>query len=101
MAYSCQYLCSELVTVTYEEQPGRIRQGIANLEEISDRAAVVLLDDELSLGAPISLAIKDRDLYGTVVSRLFDALLGWYVTIQFDAASLWNRFLMAPRNLLN
>ena len=35
MVHSCQYLCSELVTVTYEEQPGEIRQTTANLEEIS------------------------------------------------------------------
>ncbi len=58
MDHSCQYLCSELVTVTYEEQPGEIRQTTANLEEISTTCAVVLLEEKPKVGCPISLAVK-------------------------------------------
>jgi hypothetical protein len=100
MVHSCQYLCSELVTVTYEEQPGEIRQTIANLEEISENCAVVLLEEKPSLGACISLASKGRDLFGVIRARLYDATLGWFVIIALDAASLWHREWFSPRHLL-
>ena len=100
MLHRCQYLCSELVTVTFEEAPGEIRQHHANLEEISTESAVVLLDEEPRLGAAISIALSSCDLYGTVVARMFDTVLGWFVTIRLDAASMWNRLSAPPKYLL-
>jgi hypothetical protein len=100
MAHSCQYLCSELVTVTYEEQPGEIRQATANLEEISTTCAVVLLEEKPKLGASISLAVKDRDLFGVIKAALYDAALGWFVIVALDTASLWRREWFSPKHLL-
>jgi hypothetical protein len=100
MAHSCQFLCSELVTVTYEEQPGEIHQATANLEEISTTCAVVLLEEKPKLGSTISLAIKDRDLFGVIKATLYDATLGWFVIVALDAASLWRREWFSPKHLL-
>jgi hypothetical protein len=100
MSHSCHYLCSELVTVTYEEQPGEIRQATANLEEISTTCAVVLLEEKPSLGASISLAIKGRDLFGVITANLYDATLGWFAVITLDAASMWRREWFSPKHLL-
>src|SRR5271154_5603472 len=100
MAHSCQFLCSELVTVTYEEQPGEIRQTTANLEEISATCAVVLLEEKPKLGSSISLAIKDHDLFGVIKASLYDATLGWFVIVALDAASRWNRDWFSPKHLL-
>jgi hypothetical protein len=100
MEHSCQYLCSELVTVTYEEQPGDLRQTVANLEEISTTSAVVLFEEKPSLGAPISLAIKGCDLFGVITSSVYDATLGWFVTVTLDAASLWHHEWLSPKHLL-
>jgi hypothetical protein len=100
MSHSCHYLCSELVTVTYEEQPGEIRQATANLEEISTNCAVVLLEEKPSLGSSISLAIKGRDLFGVITANLYDATLGWFTIITLDAASLWRREWCSPKHLL-
>jgi hypothetical protein len=100
MAHSCQYLCSELVTVTYEEQPGEIRQAIANLEEISTTSAVVLLEEKPSLGSSISLSIKNRDLFGVISASIYDATLGWFIVITLDAASMWHRDWFTPKHLL-
>src|SRR6202161_1945995 len=85
MDHSCQYLCSELVTVTYEEQPGEIRQTTANLEEISTTCAVVLLEEKPKVGCSISLAIKGRDLFGEIKDTLYDAALGWFAVVTLDA----------------
>jgi hypothetical protein len=100
MDHSCLYLCSELVTVTLEEQPGEIRQTIANLEEIAWDCAVVLLEEEPKLGASISLAVKDRDLFGVIKASLHDAALGWYAIVGLDAASRWRREWFRPQHLL-
>ena len=100
MIHSCQFLCSELVTVTFEQQPGEIRQTVANLEEISTDSAVVLLDEKPNLGASISLSIKGRDLFGVVKGCLHDAALGWFAIIALDAASLWSRDWFSPKHLL-
>jgi len=101
MAHSCQFLCSELVTVTYEEQPGEIHQMTANLEEISSTCAVVLLEEKPSLGSAISLSVKGRDLFGVIKGHLYDATLGWFVVVALDAASLWNRDWFSPKHLLD
>lgn len=101
MDHTCQYLCSELVTVTYEEQPGEIRQATANLEEISTNSAVVLLEERPKLGSSISLAVKGRDLFGVIRASLYDATLGWFVVVGLDAKSAWNRDWFSPQHLLN
>jgi len=100
MVHSCRYLCSELVTVLYEDQPGEVCQVTANLEEISTTSAVVLLEERPRLGAPISLEIKGHDLYGIVTSSLYDATLGWFVSITLDPESCWRRESITPRHLL-
>jgi hypothetical protein len=100
MAHSCQYLCSELVTVTYEEQPGEIRQTIANLEEISADCAVVLLEEEPKLGSSISLAVKGRDLFGVIKASIYDAVLGWFAIVGLDAATLWHRDWFVSKQLV-
>jgi len=100
MHHSCQFLCSELVTVIYEEQPGKIRQTVANLEEISEDCAVLLLEEKPRLSSPISLAVKDHDLFGVIKASFFDAALGWFTVVGLDAASKWHRSWFSPKHLL-
>jgi hypothetical protein len=100
MAHSCRYLCSELVTVIYEERPGELCETTANLEEISMTAAVVLLDEKPHLGSAISLTVKGRDLFGLVTSRLYDRTLGWFVNITLEPDSTWGREWFSPKHLL-
>jgi hypothetical protein len=101
MAHDCQFLCSELVTVMYEECPGELQQMVANLEEISVSSAIVLLEERPRLGSPIALEIKGRDLYGVITSSVYDRTLGWFVTITLDPGSSWHKDSMAPKHLLD
>jgi hypothetical protein len=100
MDHSCHYLCSELVTVIYEELPGKLCQATANLEEISMTSVTVLLDEKPRFGSPISLTVKGRDLFGLITSRLYDTTLGWLVNITLDADSRWWREWFSPKHLL-
>jgi hypothetical protein len=108
MDHSCQYLCSELVTVTYEEQPGEIRQTTANLEEISTTCAVVLLEEKPKVGCSISLAVKGRDLFGEIKATLYDAALvcrgrfrrriALASGVVLAATPAWNVWMLLDRN---
>jgi hypothetical protein len=100
MDHSCHYLCSELVTVIYEEQPCKLCQATANLEEISSNSAMVLLDERPRLGSPISLTVKGHELSGVITSRLYDTTLGWLVGIALDSDSTWRREWFSPKHLL-
>src|ERR1700683_1090905 len=100
MDHSCQYRCSELVTVMYEDRPGELCQITANLEEISATSVTVLMDDKPRVGSPISLTVKGRDLFGLITSRLRYTTIGWFATITLDPDSTWGREWFSPKHLL-
>jgi hypothetical protein len=100
MGHSCQYLCSEIITVTYEDAPGEICQSIANLEEISRTCAVVLMDERPRLGSPMYLSVNAHDLFGVITSSVYDATLGWFVPVTLDADSTWQPQSFSPEHLL-
>src|SRR5690349_2053874 len=102
MSYSTnerQYLCSELVSVLYEDASRQTHQAVANLEEISSSTATLLSEEKLESGRPISFCIKDHDLYGIVESSIFDPILGWFSKIKLDRLSRWHGRLFVPEHL--
>jgi hypothetical protein len=100
MDHSCEYLCSELVTVMYEDQPGKLSQITVNLEEISNSSVTVLMDEKPRLGSPISLTVKGRDLFGLITSRLRYTTIGWFATLTLDPDSVWRPDWFSPKHLL-
>jgi len=96
-----RYLCSELVSVLYEDHQRNVHQTTANLEDISSGSAELLLfDDILQPGLPISFCSKDHDLYGVVQSCQQDPILGWYARIRLDKASRWSGRRFVPEHFL-
>ena len=100
MDHSCRYLCSDLVTVTYEDGDGQLCQTTANLEEISAARLAILLDEKPRLGSAIFLTINDRDVFGQVMSTVHNSLLGWLVNIALAADSTWSREWFSPEHLV-
>lgn len=95
------YLCSELVSVLYEDRQRKVRQTTANLEDISSGSAELLLfDDVLQPGLPISFCAKDHDLYGVVQSCEQDPILGWFARIRLDKSSRWSGRKFIPQHFL-
>jgi len=84
----------------FEDQPGELCQVTANLEEISNTSVTVLMEDKPRLGAPISLTVKGRDLFGLVSSRLRYTTIGWFATITLDPDCTWRREWFSPKHLL-
>ena len=96
-----RYLCSELVNVLYEDRQRKVHQTTANLEDISSSSAELLLfDDILQPGLPISFCSKDHDLYGVVQSCEQDPILGWFARIRLDKSSRWSGRKFIPEHFL-
>jgi hypothetical protein len=95
-----RYLCSEMVTVLYEDRSRRTAEKTANLEEISSKTATLLLDEPLDPGQPISFTARGFDLYGEVESQDQDAILGWYVKIRLSRFSRWCGRMFVPEHFL-
>src|SRR5258708_29209674 len=96
-----RYLCSELVSILYEDGDRNVHQTTANLEDISSSSAELLLfDNILQPGLAISFCSKDHDLYGVVQSCEQDPILGWFARIGLDKSSQWSGRKFIPQHCL-
>src|SRR5258707_13567737 len=96
-----RYLCSELVSILYEDRDRNVHQTTANLEDISSGSAELLLfDNILQPGLAISFCSKDHDLYGVVQSCEQDPILGWFARIRLDKSSQWSGRKFIPEHFL-
>ena len=96
----CRYLCSELVSVVYEDHFRGIHQAVANLEEISSTGATILFEEKLEPGLPFSFHVRGYDLHGIVESSDLDDDLGWFVKIELDSTSRWSGRMFVPAHFL-
>ena len=84
------YLCSEIVTVLYEDDFHNTQQTLANLEEISSRSATLLCEQHLEPGHPVAICLKGHDLYGIVACAKHERLLGWFIVVCLESSSQWS-----------
>jgi hypothetical protein len=96
----CRYLCSELVSVHYEDGFNNIQQAVGNLEEIASTEAILLMEERLEPGLPISFRAKGHDLQGVVGSSDFDETLGWFIKVELDFTSRWHGRMFVPEHFL-
>ena len=96
-----RYLCSELVSILYEDGNREVHQTTANLEDISSGSAELLLfDNILQPGLAISFCSKNHDFYGVVQSCEQDPILGWFARIRLDKSSQWSGRKFIPKHFL-
>jgi hypothetical protein len=92
------YLCSELVSVLFEDQRCNTRSTFAVLEEISADSAILLSEERPPAGRPIAFSAKGHDFYGTVRSIDKDETLGYFTNVEFDARCRWQGQLFVPEH---
>lgn len=94
------YLCSELVRVWCS--PRGLAGGMwpANLEEICEEGATLVLDNPLRVGARVEVKCRNYVLRGVVDSCTADEL-GYTVWVEFDRESRWSPNQYRPAHLLN
>lgn len=89
--------CSELVSVIL---PQSSEPQAANLEEIGESSALVLMDHAIRAGTHITLKCRNRILKGIVASYTLDEHLGFFIEVLLDAGSVWSPQWFAPQHLL-
>lgn len=96
-------LCADLVEVCWSDRStGRACSVIANLEEISVRAAHLLLDVALPLDTDLVLRTKQGEMTATVRDCRCEPEFGFALAVQLPKKCRWRprpRHLFDPRGL--
>jgi len=93
-------LCADLVDVQWKDQTGRIRRGVANLEDISLSGACLQVDRPVPLGTPYRISYPKGILSGQVKYCVFREI-GYFLGIEFAPGTHWSKNDFRPQHLLD
>ena len=93
-------LCADLVDIRWRDQAGRLRRGVANLEDISISGACLQMDRPVGLGTVFQITYPNGELTGKVKYCVFREI-GYFLGIEFDSGSRWTEREFKPQHLLD
>jgi hypothetical protein len=93
-------LCADLVDIRWRDQAGRLRRGVANLEDISISGACLQMDRPVGLGTVFQISYPNGELTGKVKYCVFREI-GYFLGIEFDSGSRWTEREFKPQHLLD
>ena len=93
-------LCADLVDVKWRDQAGRMRRGVANLEDISLSGACLQVDRPVALGAHFRISYPSGELVGRVKYCVFREI-GYFLGVEFEAGSRWSQHSFRPQHMLD
>jgi PilZ domain len=93
-------LCADLVDVQWKDQTGRIRRGVANLEDISLSGACLQVERPVALGTPFRITYPNGILMGKVRYCVFREI-GYFLGVEFEPGNRWSQRSYKPQHLLD
>jgi PilZ domain-containing protein len=93
-------LCADLVDILWKNQRGRIRRGMANLEDISLSGACLQVPRPVPVGATFHIRYPNGKLTGKVRYCVFREM-GYLLGIEFALDHRWSQRNFRPRHLLD
>ena len=93
-------LCADLVDVQWKDQTGRIRRGVANLEDISLSGACLQVERPVPLGTPFRITYPNGLLSGKVKYCVYREI-GYFLGVEFEPGQRWSRSDFRPQHLLD
>jgi len=93
-------LCADMVDVHWKDKAGRLRKGVANLEDISLSGACLQFDQPIPLQTDLRIAYPKGELVGKVRYCVFREI-GYFLGIEFSADSKWSKHHFRPQHLLD
>jgi hypothetical protein len=93
-------LCAEVVEVAWEERSGRKRHATGVLEDISTSGACLQLETPVPEGVQIEWRSPKREFSGRVRYCVYREI-GYFVGVEFSAASRWSKKAYRPQHLLD
>jgi len=92
-------LCADTVDVRWEDQEtGRTRRMMANLDDISQVGACLLLDCPIPVKTPLRITHPNGELTGQVVYCVRREV-GYVTGAEFDPSSRWSQENYRPEHL--
>lgn len=93
-------LCAELVQLIWQDEAGRERRRVANLEDISLTGVCLQVEHPIPAGTPIAILYGDGELLGTIRHcRHQDC--GYFLGVELSENSRWSSQHYKPEHLLD
>ena len=93
-------LCADMVDVQWKDKAGRMRRGVANLEDISLSGACLQFDQPIPLQTDLRISYPKGELSGKVRYCVYREI-GYFLGIEFAAGSKWSAREYQPRHMLD
>lgn len=93
-------LCADLVDIEWQDENGRIRRTVANLEDISHSGACLQLDVAVPAHTKVRINHPRGELVGMVRYCVYREI-GYFLGVQFEARSKWYRRNFRPLHLFD
>ncbi len=93
-------LCAEIVDLHWRDKDGAKHKAVANLEDISTSGACLQADFAIPLETTVRIAHAKGELTGNVKHCVYWEI-GYFLGIEFDAASRWSVKQLKPGHLLD
>ena len=93
-------LCAELVQLIWQDEMGRERRRVANLEDISLTGVCLQVEQPMPAGTAIVVQYGDGELLGTIrYCRHQDT--GYFLGVELAEGSRWSSLHYKPEHLLD
>ena len=93
-------LCAELVEVVWEDDSGRKRRRIANLEDISLSGMCLQVEAAIPPGTAITISYGDGEMVG-IIRYCVLREGGYFLGVQFEQGCRWSTQHFMPQHLLD
>ena len=93
-------LCADMVDVQWKDKSGRIRKGVANLEDISLSGACLQLEQPIPLQTDLTISYPNGELVGKVRYCVYREI-GYFLGVEFDPSHRWSARHYKPQHLLD
>lgn len=93
-------LCADMVDVHWKDKTGRMRKGVANLEDISLSGACLQFDQPVPLQTEVRISYPKGELLGKVRYCVYREI-GYFLGIEFDPGCRWSSRHFKPQHLLD
>ncbi|MBK5295418.1 MAG: PilZ domain-containing protein [Acidobacteriia bacterium] len=93
-------LCADLIEIEWQDNSGRSRRVMANLEDISISGACLQLDGAIPLQTRVRIKYPSGDLHGLIRYCVFKEI-GYFLGVQFDEGTRWSQKNFKPQHLFD
>ncbi len=93
-------LCADMVDVQWKDKTGRLRKGVANLEDISLSGACLQFDQPIPLQTDLRITYPKGELMGKVRYCVYREI-GYFLGVEFEPGCKWSQRHFKPQHLLD